>query len=61
MTKEDKVRWDSVEHNSQQARFYIEEMRSLLIVEPDHPERKEMEDEIKCTEKVLEMMKKMRD
>lgn len=58
MTKEEKVKWDKVRYHSQEARTYVEELKSLLIDEPDHPERQIMEDEIRHSEKVLAMINK---
>jgi hypothetical protein len=61
MTKKDKVKWDKIRYHSQEARTYVVELKSLLIDEPDHPERQIMEDEIRHSEKVLAMISKALD
>ena len=62
MTKEDKEKWDKIRYHSQEARTYVEELKSLLIDKEDHPERQIMEDEIiRHSEKVLAMINKALD
>lgn len=58
MTKEDKVKWDKVLYHKQEAELNIQELKEILKAEPDHPERKEIEDEIKHSERTFETIKR---
>lgn len=58
MTKEDKVKWDKILYHKQEAELNIQELKEILRAEPDHPERKEIEDEIRHSEKTFELIKR---
>ena len=58
MTKEDKVKWDKVLYHKQEAELNIQELKEILKAEPNHPERKEIEDEIRYSERAFEMIRR---
>lgn len=58
MTKGDKVKWDKVFYHKQEAELNIQELREILKAEPNHPERKEIEDEIRYSKRTFEMIKR---
>lgn len=59
MTKEDKVKWDKILFHKQEAELNIQELKEILKADPNHPERKEIEDEIKFSERGLKTIRRV--
>ena len=57
MTKEEKVKWDQFAEHRAKAFEGLSELRAILDSEPNHPERAELEAEIKYVEDVFREVK----
>lgn len=56
MTKEEKVQWDEWRERKREAERTIAELRSELDVEPDHPHRQHIVEDIEHEEKILALL-----